>query len=121
MSSVELTGKEDLCDVADLIKRKTWRDWQDDERSLIRILDDGCDFALHLGMIEALSSLTLTLDIVDGKPQIKARVCLDDGHLVEAFRVLSTDEISCHEHCEVNITFDDENDAVMTGKVVEWP
>mgnify|MGYP003626952588 FL=1 len=119
MSSVELTGKEDLCDVAELIKRKTWREWQGNERPLTKILDDGCDFALHLGMIEALNSLTLTLDVVDGKPQIKARVCLDDGHLVEAFKVLSTDEIYCRNLCEVNISFDDESDAVLTGELAE--
>jgi hypothetical protein len=120
MNSVELTGKEDLCDVAALIKQDTDRDWHDSSDSFVKLLNDGCDFALHLGMIEALNSLTLTLDVVNGKPQIKARVCLDDGHLVEAFKVLSADEISCREHCDVNITFDDEGDAVMTGEVVEW-
>ena len=119
MSSVELTGREDLCDVADLIKRKTWRDWQDDQRSLNKILDDGCDFALHLGMVEALNSLSLSVRIVDGKPQITAHVSLDDGHGAEACKILTSEDISCREHCEVNITFDDENEAVMTGEVVE--
>ena len=119
MSSVELTGKEDLCDVADLIKRKTWRDWQDDERSLTKILDDGCDFALHLGMVEALDSLSLSVRIVDGKPQITAHVSLDDGHGATACKVLTSEDIYCHGHCEVNIAFDEEGDAAMTGEVVE--
>ena len=119
MSSVELTGKEDLCDVAALIKRKTWREWQDSERTLTKILDDGCDFALHLGMIEALNSLTLSVEIVDGKTQIKARVALDDDCLVEAFKVLNEDDIYCRKMCKVIIEFDEEGDAIINGEPAE--
>ncbi|MDG1445099.1 MAG: hypothetical protein P8Q15_01950 [Methylophilaceae bacterium] len=119
MSSVELTGKEDLCDVAALIKQDTDRDWHDSSDSFVKLLNDGCDFALHLGMIEALNSLALSVRIVDGKPQITAHVSLDDGHGATACKVLTSEDIYCREHCEVNITFDDEGDAVMTGEVVE--
>ena len=119
MSIVKLTGKEDLCDVADLIKQDTGRDWHDSSDSFVKLLNDNCDFALHLGMVEALKSLTLSVRIVDGNPQITAHVSLDDGHGAEACKVLTSEDISCREHCEVNITFDDENEAVMTGEVVE--
>ncbi len=119
MNSVELTGKEDLCDVAALIKQDTDRDWHDSSDSFVKLLNDGCDFALHLGMIEALNSLALSVRIVDGKPQITAHVSLDNGHGATACKILTSEDIYCHGHCEVNITFDDEGDAVMTGEVVE--
>ena len=119
MKIVELTGKDDLCDVASQIKQNTGREWQDTSKSFEKLLNDGCDFALHLGMVEALESISLSVNVVDGKPQITARMCLDGGHGAEVFKVLSAEDIYCRKPCEVNIGFDEEGDAILTGELVE--
>ena len=119
MSSVELTGKEDLCDVASRIKQYTGREWQDTSGSFVKMLNDGCDFALHLGMIEALDQLSLSVSIVNGKPQITAHVALDGGHGASVCKILTSDDIYCRKMCKVIMEFDEEGEAVMTGELME--
>ena len=120
MKSVELTGKEDLCDVASRIKEHTGREWQDTSSSFVKMLNDGCDFALHLGMVEAMEQLSLSVNIVDGKPQIIAHVSLDNGHGASVYKVLASDDIYCRKMCQVMLEFDADGESVMTGELVEW-
>ena len=120
MKTVELTGKDDLCDVASRIKEYTGREWQDTSKSFVKLLNDGCDFALHLGMVEALEQLSLSVNIVDGKPQITAHVSLDNGHGASVCKVLAWDDIYCRKMCKVIMEFDADGEAVMTGELVEW-
>ena len=117
MTEIKLTGKEDLCEISEKSYFPTGRNWSDDSKSFEKILNDSCDFALRLGMLEALDSMFLNINVVDGKPEFTAYVAIAD-HKFSALKVLDNSFIQGDVDCDMKLRFD-YPDNELAAEIVE--
>jgi len=118
MNNIEIKSDDDLCGIVEKCNTSTDREWNCNNAVLDRILQQNGDFAIKLGMLEALNNLMIRIRVVDGKPQFTAYVGLD-GHEVSAHKVLDNDVFWGKADCDVKFRFSDDGESELLAEVVE--
>lgn len=118
MNNIEIKGSDDLCGIVEKCNTSTDREWNCDNAVLDRVLQQNGDFAIKLGMLEALNNLMIKVVVIDGKPHFTAHVGLD-GDQVSAHKVLDSDVFWGFADCDVKFRFCADGDCEMSAEAVE--
>mgnify|MGYP003653809356 CR=1 FL=1 len=115
MTEIKLTGKKDIYEIAEKNYPPSGRNWSNDSESFQKILDDSCDLALRIGMLEALDSMFLNINVVDGKPEFTAYVALAD-YQISATKILDNSYVQGDVDCDMKLRFDYPNNEFTAEK-----
>lgn len=118
MRNIEISDGADLCNIVENCNTPTERQWNCDSAALGKVLQQTGDFAIKLGMLEALNNLILNVKVVDGKPRLVAYVSLD-GVEASAHKIVDSDMIGGGADCSYRLKFSDDGVAELTVETMQ--